>query len=116
MTFDNGYEDGDVVRLKFGHAVGREDGHPFARQDVVVTSARGDAITGYPATVSDKSRGSLYDDDPDDDPCNDVRITSPDAITVRKSAVVIRKKFGRVEDDDVRITKDPTGEYGGTDE
>jgi len=111
MTFDNGYEVGDVVRLKFGHPAGGHEGAPFARQDVVVTSARGDELVGYPASVSDKTRGSLYEDDADSDPCNDVRITSPDAIVVRKAAVVMKRKFGQVDADDVRVVKDPTGEY-----
>lgn len=111
MTFDNGYEQGDVVRLKFGHPSGGHEGAPFARQDLVVTSARGDELVGYPASVSDKTRGSLFEDDADSDPCNDVRITSHDAIVVRKSAVVMKRKFGRIEDDDTRVVKDPTGEY-----
>jgi len=114
-AFDDGYSPGDVVRLKFGHPSGGHEGAPFARQDVVVTSGNGDSIAGHEASVSDKTRGSLYEDDADDEPKTDVRIASAEPIVVRKAAVVMKKPFGNVAEDDVRVTKDPTGEYDAVD-
>ena len=112
--FDDGYDRGTVVRPFFGHAAGGEEGRPFARQDVVVRSSSDDAITGHKASVSDKSRGSLRGDE-DDDPTNDVRVHAR-PVTVRKSAVVMKRVFGNVADEDVAVRKDPTGEWGVDDE
>jgi len=114
MTFDNGYDTGDVVRLFFGHAPAVEHGGPFARQDLVVLSDGGDQIIGHAVTISDKTRGSLANDDVDGEPKNDVRVRN-DTRTVRKSAVVMKRHFGSVDDADVRVKEDPTGTWSNDD-
>lgn len=107
MTFDDGYDRGDVLRLFFGHPAGGHEGAPFARRDVVVVADDGDAIVGHYTTVSDKTRGSLYDDEDDPDPTHDVKVKSR-TLTIRKSAVVMKREFGSVTVDDVNVREDAT--------
>jgi hypothetical protein len=114
MTFDNGYDKGDVVRLFFGHADPgdpQDVARPFALQDLVVVSDVDDQVFGHAASVSDKTRGAIADD-PDDDPTHTVRVRNKTK-TVRKSAVVMKRRFGTVDDSDVTISKDPTGTWSG---
>jgi hypothetical protein len=113
MTFDNGYDTGDVVRLFFGHAPAVEHGGPFARIDLVVLSDGGDQITGHRASVSDKTRGAI-DDDPEAAPTHRVRVYD-DTRTVRKSAVVMKRHFGSVDADDVNVAQDDTGSWSNDD-
>lgn len=115
MTFDDGYDRGDVFRLFFGHPAGGTEGSPFASRSIVVVADDGDAIVGHYATVTDKTRGSI-DDDPDDDPAHRVRVKSR-TLTIRKAAVVMKRHFGTVGvDDDVRIADDSTGTWQGGDD
>lgn len=108
MTFDDDYTNGHVVRLFFGHNVGREDGRPFARKDVVITDAKGDTITGFEANARDKTHGSL--DDTQDETKPSVRVKDT-PIDVRKSAVIMKRDFGEVETN-VAVATDKTGKYG----
>jgi hypothetical protein len=112
MTFDDGYDRGDVVRLFFGHNAGGTTAAPFAYRDVAVTADDGDAIVGYRADAQDDTLGSLRDDAPDDrTPV--VRIKR-DPCTVRKSAVVMKRGFGNVAAG-VHVTKDESNEFGADD-
>lgn len=114
MTFDDGYDRDDVVRLYFGHT-GGEEARDFARRTLVVIRDDGDTIVGHEASVSGKERGSLYEDEDDPDPTNDVRVRNR-ALHVRKSAVVMKRQFGTVDAADVNVTQDKTDTWSAVDD
>jgi len=110
MTFDDGYDRGDVVRLFFDHNSGGDsiDTAPFAYVDIIVTADDGDAIEGYRANARDNTHGNLRDDAPDD-PEPSVSVMDKPLI-VRKSAVVMKREFGSV-DGPVFVAGDDTDEF-----
>jgi hypothetical protein len=109
MNEFDAYQEDRLYRLYFGHGDPGDEGRPFARTDVAVTEDNAEHIVGYEAGVFEGRRGSLRDGVEDDDVRPEARIRDKE-VSIRKSAIVMKREFGAV-DTDVVVTKDKTGRF-----